>query len=43
MGTLILAAPNRDCGEATKVECGVVEKGKLTVWSIGFFWILGAS
>ena len=31
MGTLILAALNRDCGEATKVECGVVEKGNLYI------------
>ena len=32
MGTLLLAAPNRDCGEATKIGCGLVGKGKLTVW-----------
>ena len=27
MGTLILAAPNRDSGKATKIGCGLVRKG----------------
>ena len=41
MGPLILAAPDRDCGEATKIGCGLVGKGKLTVWSKGFFGVSG--